>query len=51
MNQEQPELSTKNRATSESLTLFEHILLFLKVGSSDDPLGYSVYCEKEVTSG
>jgi SAM-dependent methyltransferase len=29
-----------------TLTVLEHIVLFLKVGSSDDPLGYSVYCEK-----
>ncbi len=33
-----------------SLTILEHILLIFKIGSVDDPLGYSVYCEKEVTS-
>jgi len=27
-------------------TLLGHILLFLRVGSVDDPLGYSVYCDK-----
>lgn len=28
------------------LTFLGHALLLLKVGSVDDPLGYSVYCEK-----
>ena len=32
-----------------SFTLLGHALLFLKIGSVDDPLGYSVYCEKETT--
>ncbi len=29
-----------------SFALLEHVLLLLKVGSADDPLGYSVYCDK-----
>jgi SAM-dependent methyltransferase len=33
-----------------SLTLLGHLSLLLKIGSPDDPLGYTVYCKK-ITSG
>jgi SAM-dependent methyltransferase len=29
-------------------TLIGHLLLFLKIGSVNDPLGYTVYCEKNL---
>ena len=29
-----------------SLTLIGHLLIFMGIGSRDDPLGYTVYCEK-----
>ena len=33
-----------------SLTLLGHLSLLLKIGSPDDPLGYTVYCKK-IASG
>jgi SAM-dependent methyltransferase len=31
-----------------SFALMEHLFLFFNIGSADDPLGYSVYCEKKM---